>query len=206
MSNGLRKCSKRQLKLYRVYLTLKKSEDQEKYKQYRNTLKGIKRKARRDFYYKQCMEFKRNTKKLWQMINNVSGKATKKQTCINSIKIGKIEESNKQTIVNTMCKHFTEIGMTFARNTPASTQNISNYLGEIKTSEKSIYLNPTDPEEIVHIINNLANKNSCGWDGISNKLLKGVKHVLCKPLSVLFNRLITSGIFPNIYKNSPVMG
>ena len=58
MSNGLRKCSKRQLKLYRVFLASKKQEDQEKYKQYRNTLKGIKRKAKRDFYYMQCMEFK----------------------------------------------------------------------------------------------------------------------------------------------------
>ena len=58
MSNGLRKCSKRQLKLYQVYLASKKLEDHEKYKQYRNTLKGIKRKAKRDFYYKQCMEFK----------------------------------------------------------------------------------------------------------------------------------------------------
>ena len=56
-------------KLYRVYLISKKLEDKEKYKQYRNTLKGVKRKARRDFYYKQCVEFKRNTKKLWQMIN-----------------------------------------------------------------------------------------------------------------------------------------
>ena len=139
------------------------------------------------------------------MINNVSGKATKKQTCINSIKIRKIEESNKQTIVNTMCKHFAVIGMTFARNTPPSTKNISYYLGEIKTSEKSIYLNPTNPEEIVHIIYNLVNKNSCGWDGISNKLLKEMKYVLCKSLSVLFNRSITSGIFPNIYNKKPRM-
>ena len=107
--------------------------------------------------------------------------------------------------MNTLCQHFAEIGMTFARNTPPSTKNISDYLSEINTSEKSIYLNPTDPMEILHIINNLANKNSSGWDSISNRLLKEMKHVLCKPLSVLFNRSITTGIFPNIFKNADVI-
>ena len=139
------------------------------------------------------------------MINTVSGKVTKMQTVIDSIKVGNIEETNKNIIAKTLCLHFAEVGMTYAKKTPLSKKGIDDYLSEIKPNERSLYLSPTNPSEILIIISNLANKHSSGWDGISNCLLKELGQVLCKPLSVLFNRSIALGIFPSIFKDADVI-
>ena len=45
---------------------------------------------------------------------------------------------------------------------------------------------------------------SSGWDGISNCMLKELKGVLCHPLSILFNRSLSTGFFPSIFKKADV--
>ena len=54
-------------------------------------------------------------------------------------------------------------------------------------------------------INNLKNKNSTGKDEISNKLLKSSKNIISKPLSVIINQSLVTGIFPNALKISKVI-
>ena len=59
-----------------------------------------------------------------------------------------------------------------------------------------------DEEHIVGIFNRLQNKSSYGCDNISNKLLKYPKAFLIKPLILLINRTLSTGIFPNELKIS----
>ena len=54
-------------------------------------------------------------------------------------------------------------------------------------------------------MDSLPNKHSSGWDNISNILLKSMKTVLSKPLAILFNRSITEGKFPDIFKHADVI-
>ena len=49
-------------------------------------------------------------------------------------------------------------------------------------------------------INNLPTKNSCGFDGISKKLLKVIEPVILKSLTLLINQVLYSGIFPEKLK------
>ena len=49
-----------------------KTQDHDQYKTYRNTLKKIIRKAKESYYKEQCQNFKRNTSKLWKMINKIT--------------------------------------------------------------------------------------------------------------------------------------
>ena len=55
-------------------------------------------------------------------------------------------------------------------------------------------------EEVLSIINNLENKNSSGYDDISNKLLKSIKEEVCTPLTVIINQSLLNGIFPDALK------
>ena len=48
------------------------------------------------------------------------------------------------------------------------------------------------------------NKSSYGTDEISNKLLKSIKNEICKPVTLIINQSITTGIFPNAFKTSKV--
>ena len=95
--------------------------------------------------------------------------------------------------------------MTFANKIKPSNSPIENYLANIKSNENSIHLCPTNSSEVLAIINSLTNKKSSVWDGISNSMLKELKTVLCQPLSVLFNRSISTGIFPSIFKKADVI-
>ena len=114
MSKGLRKCSKKQLALYKQSLITKLPRDCEKYKKYRFTFKRVKRIAKRDLYYNKCVEFKQNTKRLWQMINNVTGKVINKKTIIDKIRIENIEYNDQKTVSNHICSFFASIGYSYA--------------------------------------------------------------------------------------------
>ena len=61
-----------------------------------------------------------------------------------------------------------------------------------------------DEEHIVGIFNRLKNKSSYGCDNISNKLLKYAKAFLIKPLTLLINQTLSTGVFPNELKISRV--
>ena len=53
--------------------------------------------------------------------------------------------------------------------------------------------------------NNLKNKTSTDVDGISNKLLKTSINELVKPLSIIINQMLNTGIFPEQLKISKVV-
>ena len=52
----------------------------------------------------------------------------------------------------------------------------------------------------MQIIINLPNKNSCGFDGISTIVMKSIKNVILKPLTLIINQIINTGVFPNKLK------
>ena len=46
------------------------------------------------------------------------------------------------------------------------------------------------------IITNLPIKNSCGFDGLSTRILKSIKGVIIKPLTLIINPILDTGVFP----------
>ena len=45
---------------------------------------------------------------------------------------------------------------------------------------------------------------SCGCDGISNKLLKLIKNEISKPITLIVNQSLKTGIFPKAFKIAKV--
>ena len=114
--------------------------------------------------------------------------------------MGEIEQSNGELIANEMAHYFATIGEKYAGKIGNSKTSIKNYLSKIPRNEKSVYLKPTDSNEIEAIINKLLSKTSTGWDGISNKLVKGIKNQIIEPLTIIFNKSMLEGVFPTIMK------
>ena len=52
-------------------------------------------------------------------------------------------------------------------------------------------------ESVSQIINNLPNKNSYGFDGISSKLFKLIEPDIMKPLTLLINQVLNTGQYPD---------
>ena len=85
----------------------------------------------------------------------------------------------------------------------------SDYVSPLKSKNKqnSIFLNPTNTDEIIKITKNLKSSNSSGIDDISTKLLKMIINEIAPVLSHIFNRSLLSGIVPlqlKIAKVNPI--
>jgi hypothetical protein len=59
---------------------------------------------------------------------------------------------------------------------------------------------PVTEAELIGIIGSLNNKTSSGYDGISNQLLKLCGPFISRPLSYIFNKSLSLGIFPDRLK------
>ena len=64
---------------------------------------------------------------------------------------------------------------------------------------------PVSEEDVIKIIHNLKPKSSCGFDEISVKLIKFAKNELCKPITVIVNQCLETGIFPDKLKIAKVI-
>ena len=138
------------------------------------------------------------------MINNISEKNNDKTSIIEYIKVDNIEYYDSRGISSNLCKYFANIGKKLSSKIPRSSKLINEYLSRINRNEKSLFLRPTCEQEIGNIIEKLPNKNSSGYDNISNTLLKKLKPCLLKPLNIIFNKSITSHTFPEKMKLAEV--
>ncbi len=50
------------------------------------------------------------------------------------------------------------------------------------------------------MINKLSPKTNFGYDGISTKLLKTIKDTTLRPITVIINQMLNTGIFPEKFK------
>ena len=62
-----------------------------------------------------------------------------------------------------------------------------------------------DDEDNLMMINALKSRNSCGHDDLSIIILKAIKHDICKPITLIINQSLYTGIFPNKLKLAKVI-
>ena len=75
----------------------------------------------------------------------------------------------------------------------------------IPRNPTSLFLCPTNEQEIVKLISNLPNKRTSGFDHVDNTILKELKFHLSEPLTVLFNHSLHEGKFPGVMKLAEVV-
>jgi len=63
---------------------------------------------------------------------------------------------------------------------------------------------PVTETEGICIISSLKNKTLCGYNGLSNKILKLCGSQISKPITYIYNKSLTCGICPNHLKYNPI--
>ena len=104
------------------------------------------------------------------MINTLISRTNDITSISDTFKINGNLVSNPQMISNELCDFITNIGKKYSDAIPPAKYSCDHYLRN--KSSKNMFLSPTDPFEITHIINSLKNKNSSGHDGLNTILLK----------------------------------
>ena len=109
-------------------------------------------------------------------------------------------------IANSFNVYFASIGDKLASEIKTPTNKNINFTSYLKNPTKNrLKFTHITEEDTIKAIDNLENKNSSGHDGISNKLLKLIGHVLCKSLTLIINQMLTSGIFPDAFKTAKII-
>ena len=111
--------------------------------------------------------------------------------------------TNPYDIANTFNNYFASIAETTKRSIKYSHKHFSDYLSN--ESDSTIFLQPTDKEEIANIISSLNSSKASGPNSIPYRILFLLKNEISKQLADLFNLSFTTGVFRSVLKTAKVV-
>ena len=127
-----------------------------------------------------------------------------KKTFTNSFIYNENIIADKTAIANTFNLYFTNIGPNLANQIQNSTNKTFRYY--LNGNHDNVFnFQLINEETISKTIDEMHTKVSCGCDGISSRLLKLIKHVLTKSLTLITNQILTTGIFPDKLETAKVI-
>ena len=167
-------------------------------KAYQKTLKKTIKFAKKNYYYGAFDNCKGNSKKTWEIINKLRGKAK------GDIKASFFIDDELITCRRAIAKKFNQYFVSLARNLNTSAYSEiplssfpSFYSYFSRPCENSIYLEDCTTDEIAQIINDFANGKA---SDIPIVLIKASSSIISPYLTPLYNECISHGEFPEIFK------
>ena len=202
----LKRCIDKSKRLYRASIRKNSTQcDVNTYASYKKTLRCAIRTAKRLYHNNKCVEYQNNSKKLWQVINEIVGKHRDKSTTLDYLTINGIKEYGAKKISNSLAKYFSNVGQQYANKIPCSNKSVEAYLQALQRNHDSLFLCPCTKTEVFKLIQKLPNKNSHGYDNLSNIMLKWIADELLTPLCIIINQSLETGCFPSGMKLADVV-
>ena len=138
-----------------------------------------------------------------EILNHVRhGKLLIKLTARNSnkISINQIDFKGKSVhgpaeIADAFNEHFSTVAEDISTNLQTSIVNFEDFLSKIDI-RNPFYLQEVNHDDIFKLINKLNTSKATGIDNIPTKLLRICADLISLPLAWIFNKSISSGIFP----------
>ena len=156
--------------------------------------------AAKQIYFELCFKrFKNDIRNTWKTINDILSKTKIQKKSPTVIVENGVIHTDKQIIANKFNLFFTNIAQTLASDIKYDgTKNIKYYLN--KHINTVFNFENVDEDTVRKTIQTLPSKNSCGLNGISSKLIKIIEPAIIKPLTLLINQVLNTGIFPDELK------
>ena len=170
------------------------------YKEYNKILKLLIKSAKRKLYADKFDKCKGNSKKTWQLINEIRGKtekATKNDFVIDGQRI-----TCRRMIATKFNHYFTSLAINLNKEALGqdglSIEPMESFVQYMsKSVDNSIFLECTTAGEIEEIIKSFENGKA---SDIPIKLVKKSAHLLSPLLAILYNSCMGQGSFPSIFK------
>ena len=147
---------------------------------------------------------KNDMRKTWRTINDTFNSKSNKSKFLTKFIVNNKTITDHKVIADQFLIFFSNIGSTLSEaiKLDDSTLAFTNYLSN--PTEYRFNFSKITERETLTIINNLKSKNSSGKDEISNKLLKSTKCEISKPLTIIINQSLKTGIFLDALKVAKV--
>ena len=140
----------------------------------------------------------------WKIIKDITGKT---QSPVTNMKIK--SHAGILTNINDIAKafniYFTNIAEDQSNNSSDMDKAWQSLKRSYTESSSEMKLIPVTEIEVIDIIKSLKHKNSLGYDGISNNTLKHCVNEISKPITLIFNYSLMTGIFPNRLKYAIIL-
>ena len=208
MTPGLINSSDEKFRLLDIANKSNNLNDYLTYKKYLNLFTMMKEKAREEYYTAKAFLYSQDKSKTWQLVNELCSRKRKKQTTCKSIRNKNGEKlENPLDIANCLNDHFGCVGKNMAEKLQQNgIENLPDPLDYIpNTSQQSMCLFDTDEYELYNLICNLHVRKACGYDLISNRILKNSCKTILPYITTLFNQCMRQGVFPSVYKVAQVI-
>ena len=101
------------------------------------------------------MDFANESKKLWQLLNQVICKTKNRGSIVPYITIDGLKMYNPSKMANAFGKFYLNLGKDLASETKPGSQSIHHYLGKIPRNVHSLLMRLTNEKEIKKIIEQL---------------------------------------------------
>lgn len=184
-------------KMYKLCHSNPNNKDLEtNYKTYKNKLIKLIAKTKKDYFKTQIEKNKNSSKSLWDCVNKMCNKVQPET------KIAKINANggeiitDKYEISNAFNIHYSNLGENYANKI----KEVKNSSEKINVLENTMYLYPTNAEEVGSVIKQLKVKKSPGHDFIRAETLKQIGNEIGKPLTFIINKCFATGCFPDVLK------
>jgi hypothetical protein len=205
ITNGIIASVKQKNHLYKKWRRTTTKNDQrgdhnmyETYKQFRKTLKSVIVQAKKSHYLRKFNKVIGNSKKTWELINDLRGKRqnqAKPSFMINSELV-----KDRRKIADAFNNFFASIAENM--NQEAKTNNTHTNIPDaskfVKTNNtNSMYMSPCTVDEISSIITDLDNNKA---SDIPIRVIKSCNQIISPYLNELLNTFIEKGVFPQVLK------
>ena len=192
-------------KAFRKYMKCKDEMRKNTLKTEFNTLKNevlsLTRQSKKEFYNKYFIENSKNLRKIWQGINeiiNIKNKNFCTPTCI--IENEKTITDPKE-ISNSFNRYYASVAEDILKERKYEGSKLySDYLKN--PAENSFAIYECSSTEVENIINSLKPNKSSGPNSIPCDILYMLKKDISKPLFIIYNISLTTGIYPDLLKIS----
>lgn len=173
-----------------LYKQFKNTLTKEKFSEYKLARNRVNTLINRNrfIYFQNHFNNDTSGKSHWQSINNLLGKSSK---------------PHEHTIKpNTFAMHFANISTHHNTNQPQMLPTFDSFLPAAPNI--NFNLEACTINDIKLLLKNLNGSHSCGWDGISNFMLKSAGSSIISPLVHLFNLCISTSRLPIEWKKAKV--
>jgi hypothetical protein len=203
MTNGLLISRQRKIELLKANIKNKTPESRLIYCNYRNVYNKLLRASKKLYYRNHITANKKNPKKLWSLLKEVStGNAENDK--IEKIVVNGNPVSEPVQIANQFNTFFSSIGNQISESVEPIDSEACDFLEE-NQEIPVLEMGGTSQAQIVEIIKSFESKSSTDLDGISTKLLKFVAYEISFPLAHVFNLSLSTGNFPSKLKQSRIV-
>jgi hypothetical protein len=168
--------------------------------------------AKKLYYNKLLLKSNNKQKTTWNLVKTITNNNNDNNNTINNISTMKIRNklsNDPLAIANAFNSYVSSVTDNLLKN--FSRQNTGNNSDPISYLHQNfsqfffkIKPNSTSTHKIEKIIQSLRCKNSHGYDDISSRILKASAPYVLSPLTYIFSKVISTGVFPERLKYSEV--